>query len=206
MNMRKLPITIEFTGLPNSGKTTLIHNLKTKLELDGLKVKIMQEDAEIAPKQIPKGTFIRNLWITLGQLQSLLEVPYLKEDYDIILIDRGYFDALFWANFLYDRKVASDGETDLLLTILDEMEKQFNLLPNHLFVIDVSVDESIKRRSNSSEKPVLSKNDFLLDYKNISYEFYNTIVDVPYSYLDTTNMNTTEVLNDVYQKIMNLIA
>ena len=42
---RDLPLIIEFTGLPNSGKTTLIHNLTKILEDEGLKVKIMQEDA-----------------------------------------------------------------------------------------------------------------------------------------------------------------
>ena len=69
------------------------------LEKIGLKVKVMQEDAELVPKEIPKKTWIRNVWITFGQLQSLLEIPYLK-DYDFIFLDRGYYDAVFWANFL----------------------------------------------------------------------------------------------------------
>ena len=79
----RLPLIIEFTGLPNSGKTTLIHNLQKTLENYELKIKVMQEDAELVPKEIPKKTWIRNVWITFGQLQSLLEIPYLG-DYDII--------------------------------------------------------------------------------------------------------------------------
>ena len=63
---RDLPIIIEFTGLPNSGKTTFIYNLSKTLEESGLKVKIMQEDAELVPKEIPKKTWIRNVWITFG--------------------------------------------------------------------------------------------------------------------------------------------
>ena len=54
--MNKRPLVIEFTGLPNSGKTTLIHVLAEKLQEDGYKVKIMQEDAELVPKCIPKKT------------------------------------------------------------------------------------------------------------------------------------------------------
>lgn len=52
MNIR--PITIEFTGPPNSGKTTLIHNLAKSLQEKGFSVKVMQEDAELVPKEIPK--------------------------------------------------------------------------------------------------------------------------------------------------------
>lgn len=91
--MNRRPLTIEFTGLPNSGKTTLIHNLESSLLVQGINVQIMQEDAELVPKEIPKKTWIRNVWITFGQLQSLLEIPYSQAD--IILFDRGYCDALF---------------------------------------------------------------------------------------------------------------
>ena len=64
--MNRRPLTIEFTGLPNSGKTTLIHNLANELQKRGFKVKIMQEDAELVPPEIPKKTWIRNTWITFG--------------------------------------------------------------------------------------------------------------------------------------------
>lgn len=102
--MNRRPLTIEFTGLPNSGKTTLIHNLESSLLAQGINVQIMQEDAELVPKEIPKKTWIRNVWITFGQLQSLLEIPYSQAD--IILFDRGYCDALFWANFLFKQMFA----------------------------------------------------------------------------------------------------
>lgn len=52
--IRRNPLTIEFTGLPNSGKTTLIHNLSDLLREKGINVQIMQEDAELVPKEIPK--------------------------------------------------------------------------------------------------------------------------------------------------------
>ncbi len=40
--MNKRPLSIEFTGLPNSGKTTLIHNLAKKFQENGYKVKIQR--------------------------------------------------------------------------------------------------------------------------------------------------------------------
>lgn len=120
MNIR--PITIEFTGPPNSGKTTLIHNLAKSLQGKGFSVKVMQEDAELVPKEIPKKTWARNACITFGQLQSLIEIPYL--DAQIILLDRGYCDALFWSRFLRLQNACSQEQSDSLYkSELDEFYK-----------------------------------------------------------------------------------
>ena len=131
------PLTIEFTGLPNAGKTTLIHNLQKSLSAKGFSVKVMQEDAELVPSVIPKLTWVRNVWITFGQLQTLLECNY--SDCDIILLDRGYYDALFWAKFLYLQKVCTQSESETIINILDMTNSSFKLKPDFLFVIDVSV-------------------------------------------------------------------
>ena len=142
--MNKRPLVLEFTGLPNSGKTTLIHMLAEKLQKDGYKVKIMQEDAELVPKCIPKKTWIRNVWITFGQFQSLLEIPYL--DVDIVFLDRGFYDALFWANFLLKQNICSKKESDSLKRIIYELDTNFGIKPDYLFILDSSVEESLKRR------------------------------------------------------------
>ena len=74
----------------------------------------------------------------------MIEIPY--SDVQIILLDRGYCDALFWSRFLRIQDACSQEQSDSLYGILQEMNTQFNLLPDWLFVIDVSVEESIKRR------------------------------------------------------------
>lgn len=201
---RDLPLIIEFTGLPNSGKTTLIHNLVKILEDDGLKVKVMQENAELVPKEIPKKTWVRNVWITFGQLQSLLEIPYIN-NYDIILLDRGFFDAMFWANFLYVQNVCSKEQSDSLLKILEEMNHNFNLTPDFLFVINVSVEESIRRRlAMEGEKPILTNFNLLNLYQDELNKFYPK-VSSPIIYLDTTNMSISEVCSSAYKKIKDLV-
>ena len=201
---RDLPIIIEFTGLPNSGKTTLIYNLSKTLEESGLKVKIMQEDAELVPKEIPKKTWIRNVWITFGQLQSLLEIPYLK-NYDVIFLDRGFYDAIFWAHFLYVQNICSKEQSDSLLKILEEIDYSFNLRPDFLFVVNVSAKESIRRRlAMEGEKPVLTNLDFLNLYQDELNKFYSKVLS-PILYLDTTNMNISEVCSSAYEKLKELV-
>lgn len=201
--MNRRPLTIEFTGLPNSGKTTLIHNLAKDLQSNGLKVKIMQEDAELVPAEIPKKTWIRNTWITFGQLQSLLEIPYSTEE--LILLDRGYCDALFWAKFLYKQDACSKEQSESLLRILHEMNDQFNLLPDYLFVIDVSIKESMKRRLAMGGKIFLTNEDFLSLYKTELENFYLGIT-CPMWYLDTSSLSIGETKNIAIKKIQEILA
>lgn len=196
------PITIEFTGPPNSGKTTLIHNLAKSLREKGLSVKVMQEDAELVPKEIPKKTWARNAWITFGQLQSLIEIPY--SDAQIILLDRGYCDALFWSRFLRLQDACSQEQSDSLYGILQEMNTQFNLLPDWLFVIDVSVEESIRRRYALGGEIVLTNKDFISLYKSELDEFYKGITSFQ-CYLDTTDLKVSEVHELALSKILDIM-
>lgn len=200
MNIR--PITIEFTGPPNSGKTTLIHNLAKSLQEKGFSVKVMQEDAELVPKEIPKKTWARNAWITFGQLQSLIEIPY--SDAQIILLDRGYCDALFWSKFLRLQNACSQEQSDSLYGILQEMNTQFNLLPDWLFIIDVSVEESIKRRYALGGEIILTNEDFISLYKSELDEFYKGITSFQW-YLDTTDLQVSDVHELALAKILDIM-
>ena len=200
MNIR--PITIEFTGPPNSGKTTLIHNLAKSLQEKGFSVKVMQEDAELVPKEIPKKAWERNAWITFGQLQSLIEIPY--SDAQIILLDRGYCDALFWSKFLRLQDACSQEQSDSLYGILQEMNTQFNLLPDWLFIIDVSVEESIKRRYALGGEIILTNEDFISLYKSELDEFYKGITSFQW-YLDTTNLQISDVYELALSKILDIM-
>ena len=200
MNIR--PITIEFTGPPNSGKTTLIHNLAKSLQEKGFSVKVMQEDAELVPKEIPKKTWARNAWITFGQLQSLIEIPY--SDAQIILLDRGYCDALFWSKFLRLQDACSQEQSDSLYGILQEMNTQFNLLPDWLFIIDVSVEESIKRRYALGGEIILTNEDFISLYKSELDELYKGITSFQW-YLDTTNLQISDVYELALSKILDIM-
>lgn len=200
MNIR--PITIEFTGPPNSGKTTLIHSLQKSLQKMGYSVKVMQEDAELVPKEITKKTWARNAWITFGQLQSLIEIPY--SDAQIILLDRGYCDALFWSKFLRLQGACSQEQSNSLFGILQEMNLNFNLLPDWIFVIDVSVEESIKRRYALGGEIILTNEEFISLYKSELDEFYKGITSFQW-YLDTTSLDVSKVHELALSKVVEIL-
>lgn len=203
MNMRK-PLIIEFTGPPNSGKTTLIKFLHDLLESMGYHVEIKQEDAELVPSCIPKKTWARNMWITHGQLQSLIETKFSNAD--VILIDRGFYDSMFWAEFLRVQNVCSDEDSKSLIKILNEMDKQFDLTPDHLFVIDVSTEVSLKRRyaASNGEPIVLSTDSFINLYKKELEKFY-TKINTPMFRLDTSSLSLIEMQQIVLEHIIGIL-
>ena len=203
MTIRK-PLVIEFTGTPNSGKTTLLKIMPEVLLSMGISVKVMQEDAEIVPRTIPKKTWIRNVWITLGQLQSLLESSY--SDSDVIFLDRGFFDALFWADFLLYQGICSKEEADSLKRILDEMDKSFHLKPDVVFVFDVSTQESLKRRAAQSVEPVTMSTDTFLDMYRAQINGFIDEISVPIRFFDTTNFSIIEMQEVVLKEIFAILG
>lgn len=203
MSIRK-PLIIEFTGPPNSGKTTLIKFLHDLLESMEYHVEIKQEDAELVPSCIPKKTWARNVWITHGQLQSLIETKFSEAD--IILLDRGFYDSIFWAEFLKVQHVCTPEDSTSLLKILDEMDNQFHLKPNYLFVIDVSTEVSLKRRyaASNGEPIVLSTNEFINLYKDELEKFYKK-VETPMFRLDTSSLSLIEMQEIVLNEFLNIL-
>lgn len=195
----KRPIVIEFSGLPNSGKTTLLHNLKKLCECNNVSAIIMQEPAELFPSTIPKGTIAQNLWITLETLQKSLEIAYMN-DVDFILLDRGFYNQLFWAT-MYDEKDAT--YSSYVIDFMEKFDAMYHVRPDYLFIIDVDVEESIRRRMATTNNPVtFSKKDFLINYKSKFEEFYKKI-DSRF-YLDSTNLSKNEVADIVFKKIITL--
>ena len=192
------PIIVEFSGLPNSGKTTLLQNIKSICNCNNVNPIIVQEPAELLPLIIPKGSVEQNLWITLETLQRNLELKY-ESNADFILLDRGFYNQLFWAK-MYEEEHPKYCQyvTDLILKF-DEMN---DVKPDFLYIIDVSVEESIRRRLSSNKPVTFSKEQFLVSYTKKFEEFYKTIESK--LYLDTTNLSKSEVAETVFKTIIAL--
>lgn len=194
----KRPIVIEFSGLPNSGKTTLLFNLKEFFKDSKIKTLIVWEPAEFLPSVIPSGSIAQNLWITLETIQKNLELKYVK-DFDLILLDRGLYNQLYWST-LY-----TENESYSLFTrgIINAFSGMYDMWPDYLYVIDVDVDESLKRRMLHGKSVTFSKKEFLTNYKNTFKKFYEKIENV--LYIDTTDLSEDEVALEVYLKIKQII-
>lgn len=87
------PFVFEITGTPKAGKTTLINLLDGFLRDCGWRVHILEERAGLCPLPM-KGHFFFNTWTTGTMLAGLLDA--IDRDDDIVILDRGLFDALIW--------------------------------------------------------------------------------------------------------------
>lgn len=194
----KRPIVIEFSGLPNSGKTTLLFNLKEFFKDSKIKTLIVWETAEFLPSVIPSGSIAQNLWITLETIQKNLELKFV-EDFDLILLDRGLYNQLYWST-LY-----TENESYSVFTrgIINAFSGMYDMWPDYLYVIDVDVDESLKRRMLNEKSVTFSKKEFLTNYKKTFKKFYEKIENV--LYIDTTHLSKDEVALEVYSKIKQII-
>ncbi|MFR2166308.1 MAG: hypothetical protein ACLS5W_00110 [Coprococcus sp.] len=101
---QKRPIVIEFSGSPKAGKTSCINSLELFLKRNGFTVNIVQERASVCPvsdKQSP----MFNLWTACMSLAGLIgTLENKKNQVDVLILDRGIFDALCWFQWLVDNK------------------------------------------------------------------------------------------------------
>ena len=91
---------VEFAGTPKSGKTTSVEAIRHFFRRHDFGVHVLRERADQCP--IPmKGHLFFNTWCATSMLAELLET--VDTPTDIIIVDRGLFDALIWFRTQYDR-------------------------------------------------------------------------------------------------------
>ena len=97
---QRRPLFIEFCGSPKSGKSTPINSLSMFFRRNGLKIAVLTERAGICPIQNKTHPNF-NIWTLCSVIADMLEkMEHGKEKIDIIIADRGIFDALCWFNWL----------------------------------------------------------------------------------------------------------
>lgn len=97
---QRRPIIIEFSGSPKSGKTTTITSLNIFLKRNNFNTVVLSERASICPIKDKKHPYF-NIWTMCSTIAELIKHYSSKENVDIIIADRGIFDALCWFEWLH---------------------------------------------------------------------------------------------------------
>lgn len=98
----RAPIVIEFAGLPKAGKTTTLSQIQSFLKRCGFRTEVVVERASVCPIR-DKRNFNFNVWTactTLAQILEKTQSPPRPDDPDILILDRGLFDAICWLGMM----------------------------------------------------------------------------------------------------------
>jgi thymidylate kinase len=104
------PFFVEFTGTPSSGKTTSIVKMYQFFRRLGFRVDKPLEGAEEI-QHIPRKTPVYNIRTGLYALTMLLDESHMH-NFDIIMFDRGIFDAYVWMMYWREKEKLTGPQED----------------------------------------------------------------------------------------------
>ena len=101
--LSRRPIVIEFAGSPKSGKSSCISSLDIFLRRNSFRTRVLTERASVCPLE-NKFDPLFNLWNGCAALNQLSEIISNRpREYDIVIMDRGFFDTLTWFTWQNDQ-------------------------------------------------------------------------------------------------------
>lgn len=137
------PFVIEFAGTPKSGKSTSVEAIRHFFNRAGFRVHVLRERAEVCP--IPmKGHLFFNTWCAASMLAELL--ANVDTEADVIIIDRGIFDALVWLQMQEQRGELTGDEARAIeaFFLLD----RWRTLVDLSVVMNVPAEEAMQRENS----------------------------------------------------------
>ncbi|MDD2376999.1 MAG: AAA family ATPase [Clostridia bacterium] len=196
------PILVEFTGTPEAGKTSTIAILKKKLEDKGYSIGIVTEAAERVYDNLSKETNDYGIWVIATTIKEIVET--MNRPYDIVIVDRGILDRIFWNTFTFNK----GNITKEVMQIRDEfmLSSYIPYKSDFLIVFKVSVEECIRRKGKEG-KFVTSDNIKL--YNDSLDEFLERVSmlaeKAEVHVINTDNTPKEEVSENVYKVITNFV-
>jgi hypothetical protein len=131
---------IEFAGTPKSGKSPAVEAIRHFFSRQKFRVHVLAERAALCP--IPmKGHLFFNTWCATSMLAELLE--NIETEADIIIVDRGIFDALVWLRLQHQRGELTDEENQTIESFL--LLERWRSLIDLTIVMRVSAEKAMER-------------------------------------------------------------
>jgi thymidylate kinase/predicted NUDIX family phosphoesterase len=185
------PYIVELAGTPKAGKTTALHVLHRFLKDCGYHVQEMRERAADCPIAM-KGHFFFNTWTTTTMLASMIES--LESEADILLLDRGVFDALVWleSQNLDHQLSPEEYEVFRKFVLLD----RWRTLTDLTFVFTVTPETSLRRENKDLLIPrtgSIMGERFLERYNQVLAQVQASVRDqFAFINIDTTEHNSPQ--------------
>lgn len=137
------PIVIEFAGSPKSGKTSALNSLDIFLRRNGFRTRVLTERASVCP--IPnKFDPIFNVWTGCAALNQLMDtISNNALNVDVIIMDRGFFDALCWFEWQQINGLLRHDDFERFIGFF--LAPRFRMVIDLVLAFDASPETSIER-------------------------------------------------------------
>jgi len=197
------PIVVEFTGTPEAGKTTSMKLVKNMLIEEELNVGVVAEAAEKIFDYLPKDTSDFGIWVVVTTAKELVE--QFNRPNDVIIVDRGILDRIFWNLYSYtkgDITLEEKTNRDLLMS-----NPYMPFKSDILVVLTIPTEESIKRKGKEG-RFVTSKN--INIYNECLKQFLGQVNTYSKSTeiieICTLNLDKQQVAQKIFDPIMELLS
>jgi hypothetical protein len=146
------PVVIELAGMPNTGKDSLIvHTSDYLKKILGLKVKVFADEYVACPSHI-QSPLLRFHWSLGSLMRNLAEIASGVGDSDVVLMNKGLFDALAFIQFQHvSGNVGREYANHLSKALL---ASPFRRLEDLVLWLDIPPHVSIAREENERRKAV----------------------------------------------------
>lgn len=141
--LSRRPIVIEFAGSPKSGKSSCISSLDIFLRRNDFKTHVLSERASVCPIE-NKFDPLFNIWNGCAALNELSEIISNRpREYDIVILDRGFFDTLCW--FEWQKKEGYLRDEDFERFNGFFTSPRFRMMVDLVIMFDASPETSLNR-------------------------------------------------------------
>jgi predicted NUDIX family phosphoesterase len=201
------PIVIEFCGSPKAGKTSCINSLDLFFRRNSFRTRVLSERASVCPVHNKYDPYF-NIWTVSSAIAELSEVlANNPKDIDVIILDRGIFDALCWFNWLRKKKRLSDDFESLENYLC---MRRWRSILDLVYVFVATPRESLNREfatlltnktGSIMQEPILSSyQDSIMEcIENYSPLFKKIEL------LDTTNIKLNDVTYEITKRTLSIL-
>ena len=165
------PLFVEFAGTPKSGKSTCIDTVNHFFRRLGYKVLAPTEGAsKRTPYYLKEDLVAFNAWSAAYALTHILEGRYGSDEYHLVIMDRGLFDALAWFELLRDQDRITSEHCSTIQDFL--LVSHWQDLIDMVFLFQTDPPTSLERENRDKliEEPGRAMNPQFLEDLNKAYQ------------------------------------
>lgn len=205
---QKRPIIIEFSGSPKSGKTSCINSLGVFLKRNDFKVEIIQERASVCPVSDKRSPMF-NIWTACASVSELIAVLEREEvNCDVLLLDRGIFDAFCWFKWLLSKGVMEDDQKKAIesFLLIDSFVNKIDIVFAFCATPEVSIEREYANLLTEKPGSIMNEevlSEYLCSVKETIKEkkqYFHKIFEI-----DTSSKNQDEVGKEVTDITLNCL-